>query len=1420
MKARRHSLSKLFLIAIMFLCLLPPVAGQALPHATQAASEGDIIFSEVMPLDSGEQHDWVELYRGGTAERKLYIPLILKDYSGPTAVSLLQPVAAMTPEYPDISGWQLANEQGLIYIIPDALPPVPPDCYIVIYFDGLGPGADDYDFSDRKAVLHSPQGAVNTLGDAAGVLGLYTAGQRSSQSIRDFVAWGQSPGEAAADAIAAGLWRESWFVDLYVGSGARAADAVLTTRSLGLYPGHSNRSPEDWAIYLEEDMSPGAVNPIPRAYWATVPDGIVMANDGFALGWPLVPGATYRLQIDDDPNFGSPLVDTVLNTPSFVPTAPLPAGSYYWRVNSTDGHGHTSAWSTPLRVNVIAVTPALASVDADRGLDVELSVELTMTWLRQRKDTKLLCLDGDNEGNPASSADEEAWDARHPDAIYTHGRNNCVRASICMMVTHYGGNLSQDRLSYYMLENHGSPIENQGQVGNPHVDLGHDRTTLVCGGDGSTARKLTAWALGVAESDITYGWPKPSFTQIQNWIDANRPIMRFDGVSHQTVIGGYRVLSGNIEQVRVFDPWSGTSWQNYSNVPIYCYYVPPASCPNVRSDEPGISTDSDGDGIMDWDEQVRFQTSPILADSDEDWVQDKADLREYVFNAFGTYNLRNADMDGDGKRKERDPDNDNDGSVDGCEDTNFNGKYEPSLGETDNFSVASQKPCAPRFDILSPRQSNPVNAGVYNSPDKILVQVRTAIPPAATPPTYTPSDFAVKIGIANATVQAVYRVADTHFLVVSAPAQASADYYDLQVTLQSTQTDTETRAVFYLPRLRADQVLVLDRSGSMSDYGKLDAAKNAARAFIDHASVGDMIGVVSFETSAAVNYALTTISGATEYNAAKDAVNALTLGGATALGQGALLGYNQLNTRGASDHDWAVVLMSDGMENVVPYWSSTTVSGVIVPSRVVVNTVALGYDADRILLAAIAAQTDGRAYQAGVDLLPSLAETEASAAPENTLPSTLPNRLADVYKSAAEVIAHQQRLFEKTGRFAGELTFEVYIETGLPEVIFAVNWDSPNTPVQLGLRDPRGNAIGPGMPGVEFLNDMTHQQYRVQRPAGGFWVATLSTRDVWADYMFMVSAHSETSLHLGFGIPIEERTVGTPIPIVVVLSDYRTILGSEVWAWVQGPNVELREALQLFDDGAHNDGRPNDGVYANTFTRTNLPGPYMVKAVGRGRNNYGEAFVRYRTGGFNVLSCIAYVWQHDLATANQYRALLAANGLCAKLVHMDSLPGTPLNQFGLLIVGPDTGYLDSWGTPAALATIRQYGIPVLGLGEGGYALFGQFGLAIGHPHGWHGEEPHTFAMEPDHQVWNSPFDIPMTRDRVVTVYNRTEHVGLYIPRPPADVLLIGREPTDQTHYNLAKQNRFTLWGFHNGPSMMTGDGKNLFINMVRFLAGF
>jgi len=323
---------------------------------------------------------------------------------------------------------------------------------------------------------------------------------------------------------------------------------------------------------------------------------------------------------------------------------------------------------------------------ADGAVETVLAA---MQYRRQRKDTHLLCIDGC--ASDADATTTKHWDNIHPDAVPIngdHGDMNCVRASISMMNSFYGGTLSQDRIAYFTEE-----VNTGAGNGIPEGDLAHRVGMSYSPADGGEETIALEWAL---DETTTFMDANPTFAQIQAWIDNNQPIMtRKPG--HLRAMNGYRVEDDAVTQwVHIMDPWSGERWETYAtwNGAAQGTWVGPVSALNARTDETGVSTDSDGDGIMDFDEQIRFATGRFDKDSDNDAVEDKNDLREYVFNAADAYSKRNADLDVDGVRKENDPDNDGDTFNDGCEDTNHNGKYEPASGETNNFAVDVAAACA------------------------------------------------------------------------------------------------------------------------------------------------------------------------------------------------------------------------------------------------------------------------------------------------------------------------------------------------------------------------------------------------------------------------------------------------------------------------------------------------------------------------------------------------------------------------------------------------------------------------------------------------------------------------------------------------------------------------------------------------------
>jgi len=573
------------------------------------------------------------------------------------------------------------------YALPDRLPPMPPESYVLVEFNGKDKRADLLDFSRKPAVLHPGPELEKAIERRSGQIAVYTRNEHGKEILVDFVSWGSPGSQKSLTPERHRLWRKHWFVP-QVRTFGDYDDEMLSRASdfsIARYPGTVGRNLSDWVVLYGKDRTPGAPNQIPGVGMFTLSDNAVVRCEDISVGWTANRMAReFIFQMARDASFKDLVEEVSLSEPNYKPKSVLPAGAYYYRVKVIDAQRRESAWSRTMRLN----SKDMGGGQSDTAEDGAITNEVLLTGMQhlwQRKDTNLLCLDGCPSHLDGSTV--KHWDTVHPDAgpvVDDHGDMNCVRASIAMMVSFYGRALSQDRIAYFTQE------ERTG-VGNgiPEGDLAH--------GDGMfySAEETTAleWALDETIADFI-DTPAPSFSDLKGWLDANRPIMtRRPG--HLRTMNGYREGDSDEEWVHILDPWSGERWETYATWSGNAVgtWVGPVSAPNAREDEPGIATDSDNDEVMDFDERIRFGTGRFDMDSDNDGVDDKEDIYEYVFQFGDVYDIRDADFDGDGVRKENDPDNDGDGFNDGCEDKNGNGIYELGAGETDNFAVDANLTC-------------------------------------------------------------------------------------------------------------------------------------------------------------------------------------------------------------------------------------------------------------------------------------------------------------------------------------------------------------------------------------------------------------------------------------------------------------------------------------------------------------------------------------------------------------------------------------------------------------------------------------------------------------------------------------------------------------------------------------------------------
>jgi len=395
----------------------------------------------------------------------------------------------------------------------------------------------------------------------------------------------------------------------------------------------------------------------------------------------------------------------------------------------------------------------------------------------------------------------------------------------------------------------------------------------------------------------------------------------------------------------------------------------------------------------------------------------------------------------------------------------------------------------------------------------------------------------------------------------------------------------------YTPFVQIDIVLVIDRSGSMGSESKMESAKSAAKMFVDLMQTGDKIGVVDFDDRVSVTYHLTEVDPeGTVKTAAKNAIDTLYDRGNTSIGGGLRAGQDELNTRGAGDPVRVMVLLSDGLENSAPYVADVLPG--IIDDKIAVHTVGLGSDADQDLLKSIADQTGG-VYRF----------------------SPSDQELQGIYSSISAAVYGESVCKTASGKVASGETAEkkVLVDSTIEKVTFSLFWSGSD--LDLTLVQPDEKVIDPSVaetdPNISFVSGATYEFYKVTAPLYGEWTVRVfgsSTPFEGEEYDISISAMDT----IVFSAESDKTKYypGTPIRITASIIDdagidmpeHWYILGADIEVTVEDPaqNVYF---FDLYDDGLHEDGKVNDGIYANTFTSTSLLGSYNFSVKASGLNN-------------------------------------------------------------------------------------------------------------------------------------------------------------------------------------------------------------------------
>ena len=380
-------------------------------------------------------------------------------------------------------------------------------------------------------------------------------------------------------------------------------------------------------------------------------------------------------------------------------------------------------------------------------------------------------------------------------------------------------------------------------------------------------------------------------------------------------------------------------------------------------------------------------------------------------------------------------------------------------------------------------------------------------------------------------------------------------------------------------------MLAIDRSGSMCwDMSKLNLAKAGARNFVSLAKTqrteygrtlpGDELGVVAFDCSITVPYALQEMISETEKMTARYAIDTISCGGATSIGGGLRTALNQLEGTGTLGCAETIVLLSDGMHNCGE--APSAVLPDLGTRGVRVYTVGVGSDADTAMLQNIASSTEGKFY---------FAATSAD----------IPTIFVDIQSQAtgADVVDKVKAHLEE----GEEETISIPIDGFTSEVTFSLVGEG----FEMMLKSPSGNIIPPLPENVEYFHDSDFQYFRVHSPESGTWQAIIRATSA-GDYALVATADS-LEVDVDATGPSGVLLYPQPMLVEVRVMAAGPLSGAQVTGTVLRPDGSNLPVVFL-DNGEQGDLQAGDGVYSLSFDEYNEDGVYTCNIVVRNIDGY------------------------------------------------------------------------------------------------------------------------------------------------------------------------------------------------------------------------
>ncbi len=415
--------------------------------------------------------------------------------------------------------------------------------------------------------------------------------------------------------------------------------------------------------------------------------------------------------------------------------------------------------------------------------------------------------------------------------------------------------------------------------------------------------------------------------------------------------------------------------------------------------------------------------------------------------------------------------------------------------------------------------------------------------------------------------------------------------------------------VFIEPDSTARLVLVLDRSGSMSSESpsRLDRLQTAALDVVSLAEDGVELGIVSFSSTATDEVAIAALGA--DRSAYDTAINNLSAGGATNIGDGLQHAYDMILAAGGVTGETGIILMTDGRNNRPLGTAAADLAAKLATLQAANVPVFVTCTGDDLGTASQCAEIAAGAGAGGTYV-----DSEDA--------SQLPPIFAGLYES----LVGRHPTTSETGAFGTtNRRHSVDVEAGATVATFTAHWKSADLQAAMIIEDPGGGRVtGRSMPLGAY--------HRVFAPQPGTWHVWLEPPAANQDAAEIAVTERRFSRE-GFGwlrfligsFKQPQRVdptyrvqtfVENPLITVPAAARYKVIQPGEtfeVCAWplqnshitgiaiygdVQTPSGR-RHSIVLLDDGRSNgqsgDDVAGDGAFCGRFSDTRERGAYLFR---------------------------------------------------------------------------------------------------------------------------------------------------------------------------------------------------------------------------------